>query len=80
MFCHVAERFAFVAGPDDIMICDDCVMLCNQIIDEEVARILHDAADAASTTLQQNRDKLNALAEALLEKEMLAGCRSRTRW
>ncbi len=42
-----------------------------QIIDEEVARILHDAADRADGTLRAHRDKLEVLAEALLEREML---------
>lgn len=37
-FCGVSDRFAFVGGPDGVLICDDCVLLCNQIIDEEVQR------------------------------------------
>jgi cell division protease FtsH len=42
-----------------------------QIIDEEVAKILHAAEDRAKRTLDENADKLNALAEALLEREVL---------
>jgi cell division protease FtsH len=42
-----------------------------QVIDEEVAKILHTAEDRAKRTIQQHQDKLNALAEALLERETL---------
>jgi cell division protease FtsH len=42
-----------------------------QVIDEEVAKILHGAEDFAKLTLQQHVDKLDALAEALLERETL---------
>jgi cell division protease FtsH len=42
-----------------------------QVIDEEVAKILHAAEDLSKRTLQQNNDKLSTLAEALLEKEVL---------
>jgi cell division protease FtsH len=42
-----------------------------QVIDEEVAKILHAAEDLAKRTLQQNSGKLTALGEALLEREVL---------
>jgi cell division protease FtsH len=42
-----------------------------QVIDEEVTKILHTAEDRAKRTIQQHNDKLNALAEALLERETL---------
>jgi cell division protease FtsH len=42
-----------------------------QVIDEEVAKILHTAEDRAKRTIQQHLSKLNVLAEALLEKETL---------
>ena len=42
-----------------------------QVIDEEVAKILHTAEDRARRTIQQHQVKLNALAEALLERETL---------
>ena len=42
-----------------------------QVIDEEVAKILHAAADRAQSILQEHRDKLETLAEALLEREVL---------
>ena len=42
-----------------------------QVIDEEVAKILHAAEDRAKNTLQEHADKLTALAEALLEREEL---------
>lgn len=41
------------------------------MIDEEVSRILHDAQDRATQILADNRDKLDRLTEALLEKEVL---------
>jgi cell division protease FtsH len=42
-----------------------------QVIDEEVAKVLHAAEDRARQTLEQHHDKLTALAEALLEREIL---------
>ena len=42
-----------------------------QVIDEEVSRLLCEAADKATTLLTQNRDKLDALAHRLEEAETL---------
>jgi cell division protease FtsH len=42
-----------------------------QIIDEEVAKILHAAADRAQRTIAEHRDKLDMLAAALLDREVL---------
>src|SRR5262249_37191488 len=42
-----------------------------QIIDEEVASILHSAAERASEILATNRDKLATMAHALQEREIL---------
>lgn len=42
-----------------------------QVIDEEIAKILHSAADRANRLLTENRDKLDALSNALLEREAL---------
>ena len=42
-----------------------------QIVDEEVARILHAASDQAQEVLEKHRDKLEALAQALIEEEEL---------
>jgi cell division protease FtsH len=41
------------------------------IIDEEVARILREADERAFNLLQNNRDKMERLAEALLQREEL---------
>ncbi len=41
------------------------------LIDEEVSRILHEAADEAQRLLAQHRDKLDAIAHALEDKEVL---------
>jgi cell division protease FtsH len=40
-----------------------------QIIDDEVARILHDASDRALSILNENREKLDLLAQALVQRE-----------
>lgn len=40
-----------------------------RVIDEEITRILIEAADYAEKTLRENHDKLETLAMALLEKE-----------
>lgn len=42
-----------------------------QVIDEEVTRLLRDAADKATAMLQEHRDKLDALAKRLDEIETL---------
>ncbi|AMV37268.1 ATP-dependent zinc metalloprotease FtsH [Planctomyces sp. SH-PL62] len=42
-----------------------------QIIDEEVARILREAEEHAYGLLEQHRDELERLTEALIEKEVL---------
>jgi cell division protease FtsH len=42
-----------------------------QVIDEEIARILHAAGDKARDLLSQHRDKLDTLAKALVENEIL---------
>jgi cell division protease FtsH len=42
-----------------------------QVIDEEVAKFLHTAEDLAKRTIQQHVTKMNALADALLERETL---------
>jgi cell division protease FtsH len=42
-----------------------------QIIDEEIAKILHAAADRAHRTLTEHREKLDKLASTLLEREVL---------
>ena len=43
-----------------------------QVIDEEVARILHDASDHATDILMANRGKLESMAKALVEQEELS--------
>ena len=42
-----------------------------QVIDEEIAEILRSAADRALQVLTEHRDKLDTLAAALLEREIL---------
>jgi cell division protease FtsH len=42
-----------------------------QVIDEEVAKIMHAAEDRAKRTLQQHSGKLRKLADALLAREVL---------
>ncbi len=42
-----------------------------QVIDEEVAKVLHAAEDRAKRTLQQHAGKLRKVAETLLEREVL---------
>jgi len=42
-----------------------------QVIDEEVSRLLHGAADEARKLLEKNRGKIDDLANALVEREIL---------
>ncbi|MDZ7330832.1 MAG: ATP-dependent zinc metalloprotease FtsH [candidate division KSB1 bacterium] len=44
-----------------------------QLIDQEVRAIVEKAANTAEKLIQENLDKLHALAKALLEREMLDG-------
>lgn len=44
-----------------------------QIIDEEVKKIVEDCRDRAKDLLKKNKAKLDRLAKALIEKEILAG-------
>jgi cell division protease FtsH len=44
-----------------------------QLIDEEVKNIVEKAADTAERLIKENLDKLNVLADVLLEKEILDG-------
>jgi len=44
-----------------------------EVIDEEVTNIVREASERAENLLRQNIDKLNRLAEALLEHEILDG-------
>jgi len=47
--------------------------LTAQKIDDEVKRIVLEATDRAANIIKQNEDKLHALANALLEREMVDG-------
>lgn len=44
-----------------------------QAIDEEVKRIVLEATERAANIVKQNEDKLHAIAQALLEREMVDG-------
>ncbi|MBD3411031.1 MAG: ATP-dependent zinc metalloprotease FtsH [Ignavibacteriales bacterium] len=44
-----------------------------RVIDEEIKRLLDEAWGRATRTLEENRTKLDALAEALLERETMVG-------
>ena len=48
-----------------------------QLIDEEVARILREADDRAYRILEEHRDDLERVTEALIEREVLIGRRDR---
>ena len=48
-----------------------------QIIDEEVARILREADERAYRLLEEHRDELERVTEALIEREVLTGRRDR---
>ena len=43
------------------------------IIDEEIQKIIEEAYTRAKKILQENQEKLNRLASALLEREVLVG-------
>ena len=47
-------------------------------IDEEIAKILHDAEERARTILQEHRDQLETLGNELLDKETLSAVEIRS--
>ena len=48
-----------------------------QLIDEEVGRILREADDRAFRLLEEHRDELERVTEALIEREVLSVSRNR---
>ena len=42
-----------------------------QVIDEEISRVLHEASDTAEALLQEHREQLDKLADALVAHEVL---------
>lgn len=51
----------------------NCSEETSTIIDEEILKIIRDAHNKARTILRENRELLNKISEALLEKETLFG-------
>jgi len=67
--CHVSNDHPFLGR--DVYEQREFSEHTARIIDDEVSRILHDAAEKASRLLSDNRAKLDALAGELEEREML---------
>ena len=67
--CHGAQEHPFLGR--DVYEQREFSEHTAQIIDEEVARILNEAADRATELLTENRDKLDTLAAELENREML---------
>ncbi|MBU6275924.1 MAG: ATP-dependent zinc metalloprotease FtsH [Planctomycetes bacterium] len=67
--CHVSDEHPFLGR--DVYEQREFSEHTARIIDDEVSRILHDAAERASRLLSENRAKLDALAGELEEREML---------
>ncbi len=64
-FCGKTQKkvLKLIAGPG-VYICDECILLCVEIIAEEVA---DDAGDDAAVAARQLRDQLEGLRRLLLE-------------
>ncbi len=67
--CHGAQEHPFLGR--DVYEQREFSEHTAQIIDEEVSRILNEAADRATELLTENRDKLDTLASELEAREML---------
>jgi cell division protease FtsH len=67
--CHGAQEHPFLGR--DVYEQREFSEHTAQIIDEEVSRILNEAADRATELLTENRDKLDTLANELEIREML---------
>ena len=75
----MSERFGMVAleQVDNLYLGGDTSLACSQKtaaeIDEEVIAIVRQAHDKAVEILRQNMQKLNELAQYLLERETITG-------
>jgi cell division protease FtsH len=67
--CHGAQEHPFLGR--DVYEQREFSEHTAQMIDEEVSRILNEAADRATELLTENRDKLDTLASELEAREML---------
>jgi ATP-dependent Clp protease ATP-binding subunit ClpX len=70
-FCHrdheQVERL--IAGPDEVYICDECVALCVEILEEEKQREVQDQATASIQHLLSPREIYERLEEYVVGQE-----------
>jgi ATP-dependent Clp protease ATP-binding subunit ClpX len=72
--CSFCERDAevvsrLIAGPDSVYICDECVSLCVEILEEETQQVGQDQAESAMTDLPAPREIYERLEEYVIGQE-----------
>jgi len=70
-FCHrtYEEVDRLISGPDDVFICDECVWLCVEILEEEKQREQQDHAETGLTELPAPREIFRRLDEYVIGQE-----------
>jgi ATP-dependent Clp protease ATP-binding subunit ClpX len=70
-FCNRSHQEVdrLIAGPDDVYICDECVSLCVEILEEERERETRDQASADMEHLPSPREILEQLGAYVISQE-----------
>ncbi|MEJ2208871.1 MAG: ATP-dependent Clp protease ATP-binding subunit ClpX [Anaerolineae bacterium] len=70
-FCNRSHQEVdrLIAGPDDVYICDECVSLCVEILEEERERETRDPASADMEHLPSPREILEQLGAYVISQE-----------
>jgi ATP-dependent Clp protease ATP-binding subunit ClpX len=70
-FCHRAtdEVDRLISGPDDVYICDECVALCVEILEEEKYKEERDFAEKGLSSLPSPREIYERLGEYVIGQE-----------
>ena len=70
-FCHrdYEEVERLISGPDDVYICDECVWLCVEILEEERAQAAKEQATGGLATLPAPREIYQQLEEYVIGQD-----------
>jgi ATP-dependent Clp protease ATP-binding subunit ClpX len=70
-FCHRSYQDVnrLISGPDQVYICDECVWLCVEILEEEKQKEQEGHAEAGITSLPSPREVFQALDEYVVGQE-----------
>ncbi len=70
-FCHrnADDVARLIAGPDDVYICDECVVLCEEILEEERQQEKQERASGSISDLPSPREIFQRLEEYVVGQE-----------